>query len=165
MIPALPGPTLTFDSPLGPITITERNGALARLVIRDEQGRDATPLLDRTRDQIAAYFAGTRTTFDLPLAPPPSPFQARMRAAMIAIPFGQTRSYGDLARTLGSAPRAIGRACGGNPIPIVVPCHRVLAAHGKLGGFSADGGVDTKRWLLTHESAAPQQSDLFAPVP
>ena len=162
MIPPLPGPSCTFDSPLGPVTVTEQDGAIAHIVIREEGGRDATPLLDRARAQLLDYFARKRTTFDLPLAPSGTPFQNRMRAAMVAIPFGRTRSYGDLARDLDSAARAVGQACGRNPIPIVVPCHRVLAAAGRIGGFSADGGLDTKRWLLAHESASALQADLFA---
>jgi methylated-DNA-[protein]-cysteine S-methyltransferase len=155
---------LIVDSPLGPITLTERDGALATVTIAAVPGaRHATPLLERAGQQLTEYFAGERTDFDLPLAPATSPFQGRIRAAMRAIPYGETRSYGDLAATLDSVPRAVGQACGDNPIPIVVPCHRVLAAGGGIGGFSAPGGITTKRWLLAHETRFhPPADDLFA---
>jgi methylated-DNA-[protein]-cysteine S-methyltransferase len=143
---------LTVDGPLGPVTVRERDGAIAAIDIGAGGVQRSTPLLRAAAAQLAEYFAGTRTEFDLPLAPPSSPFQGRMRDAMTAIPYGETRSYGDLAALLGSNPRAIGQACGGNPIPIVVPCHRVLAAGGRIGGFSAGNGVATKRWLLGHEA-------------
>jgi methylated-DNA-[protein]-cysteine S-methyltransferase len=143
---------LTVDGPLGPVTVRERDGTIAAIDIGAGGVQRSTPLLRAAAAQLAEYFAGTRTEFDLPLAPPSSPFQGRMRDAMTAIPYGETRSYGDLAALLGSNPRAIGQACGGNPIPIVVPCHRVLAAGGRIGGFSAGNGVATKRWLLGHES-------------
>jgi methylated-DNA-[protein]-cysteine S-methyltransferase len=149
---------LTIDGPLGPITVRERDGGIATIKIGAGGVQRPTPLLRAAAAQIAEYFAGTRTDFDLPLAPPSSPLQARMRDAMTAIPYGETRSYGELAVLLGSNPRAIGQACGSNPIPIVVPCHRVLAAGGRIGGFSAGDGVATKRWLLGHES----RSTLFA---
>lgn len=156
--------SLVVDSPLGPVTITERDGALATVTIAATALKETpTPLLDRVRDQLTDYFAGRRTEFDLPLAPPVSPFQARLRAAMSAIPYGETRSYGDLAERIGSVARAVGQGCGDNPIPIVVPCHRVLAAGGGIGGFSATGGVTTKRWLLAHEARHhPRADDLFA---
>jgi len=155
---------LIVDSPLGPITLTERDGALATVTIKAVSGpQHTTPLLDRAGEQIAEYFAGERTVFELPLAPASAPFQQRMRDAMLAIPYGETQSYGELAETLGSVARAVGQACGDNPIPIVVPCHRVLAAGGGIGGFSAPGGVKTKRWLLAHETRFhPPADDLFS---
>jgi methylated-DNA-[protein]-cysteine S-methyltransferase len=144
---------LTIDSPIGPVTIRERDGAIAAIDLGAAAARQApTPLLRRAAAQLAEYFAGTRTDFDLPLAPPHSDFQERIRAAMLAIPYGETRSYGALAAALGSVPRAVGQACGDNPIPIVVPCHRVLAAGGRIGGYSAGEGRATKRWLLGHEA-------------
>lgn len=153
----------TLDTPLGPITITERNGAIADITIGAVADQRSSPLLIAARQQLTDYFRGKRTHFDLPLAPPHTAFQGRIRTAMLAIPYGETRSYGDLAATLGSAARAVGQGCGSNPIPILVPCHRVLAAGGALGGFSAGDGVATKRWLLAHEAAAVQP-DLFAGV-
>lgn len=155
-------PAVTIESPLGPVTIVERDGAIADISFAPSNHRDETPLLRRAAAQLAEYFAGTRTAFDLPLAPAHSAFQARMRAAMIAIPYGETKSYGELAAALESAARAVGQACGSNPIPIVVPCHRVLAAGGRIGGFSAGEGAATKRWLLALEAPAAPQHDLFS---
>lgn len=100
--------------------------------------------------QLDAYFKGERQVFDLPLAPAASAFQARLRAAMIAIPYGMTARYADLARDIDSSPRAIGTGCGRNPIPIVVPCHRVVATAG-LGGYSGGQGLATKRDLIALE--------------
>jgi methylated-DNA-[protein]-cysteine S-methyltransferase len=99
------------------------------------------------------YFARARTTFDLPLDPSGTAFQRRVWDALRAIPYGATTSYGELARRLGDprATRAVGTANGQNPIPIIVPCHRVIGAHGELTGFG--GGLDRKRWLLEHEGA------------
>lgn len=150
---------LTFDSPLGPVTVRERAGAIAAIDFAAGFPQRPTPLLESAAAQLREYFAGGRTVFDLPLDVPASPFQRRMRDAMMAIPYGETRSYGALATLLDSNPRAVGQACGGNPIPIVVPCHRVLAAGGRIGGYSAGKGRDTKRWLLGHESRAA----LFVP--
>ena len=95
--------------------------------------------------------------FDLPLAPEGTAFQKRVYAAMQRIPFGGMRSYGELAAELGSAARAVGGACGSNPLPIVIPCHRVVAAGGGLGGFSGGAGASTKTWLLHHEGALPRR--------
>ena len=101
--------------------------------------------------QLTEYFAGERKRFDLPLAMTGSPFQHQVWSALVDIPFGESLSYGELARRLGRprAARAVGQANGANPIPIVVPCHRVIAGDGGMGGFS--GGLSTKRWLLRHE--------------
>lgn len=110
--------------------------------------------------QLRAYLANPSQTFDLPLAARGTTFQRRVWAGIAAIPPGRWRSYGELARELGSAPRAVGQACGANPFPILVPCHRVVAAspgfNGGLGGFAhaRDGYlVEVKRWLLRHEGA------------
>jgi methylated-DNA-[protein]-cysteine S-methyltransferase len=104
-------------------------------------------------DQLAAYFAGDLTEFDLPLAPDGTEFQRRVWAALRTIPYGTTTSYGELAGQLGNpgASRAVGLANGRNPIAIVVPCHRVIGADGRLTGYG--GGLDRKRWLLDHELA------------
>ena len=104
--------------------------------------------------QLEAYFIDPEAAFGLPLRPAGTPFQRRVWAEIERIPNRTTRSYGDLARTLRSAPRAVGQACGANPFPLVVPCHRVIAAGGALGGFARNGGgflLDIKRWLLVHE--------------
>ncbi|MCX8144706.1 MAG: methylated-DNA--[protein]-cysteine S-methyltransferase [Azovibrio sp.] len=114
-----------------------------------------TPLAALVARQLTAWLADARWRFDLPLAPCGTPFQRRVWQQIASIPLGETRSYGQLAQALGSAPRAVGGACGANPLPLIVPCHRVLAAHGGLGGFNrARGGflLDVKRWLLAHEA-------------
>ena len=143
---------LTFDTPTGPFTLTQKDGAIVRAEW-DSGGVDETPVLCAARDQVGEYFAGTRRVFDLPLAVEGSEFQVRVCDAMSAIPLGETRTYGDLARQLGVPAQAVGQGCGGNPIPVIIPCHRVLGANG-LGGFSGRGGVETKVWLLRHEGAA-----------
>lgn len=144
-------PALTVDSPVGALTITETDGAITALTWGG-QGADDTPLLRRAAAQLAAYFAGERGDFDLPLKVHGSDSQIRICAAIAAIPFGETRTYGDMARDLDLPAQAVGRGCGGNPIPILIPCHRVLGAQG-LGGFSGGTGIETKIWLLKHEGA------------
>ncbi len=140
------------DSPFGPLLLTEEEGRLTRLGWNAAEAADTSPVLEAARRQLDAYFGQRLTVFDLPLALG-SGFQARFLAALCAIPFGETRRYGDLARALNVPAQAIGQACGANPIPIIIPCHRILAASG-LGGFSAPGGIETKVALLRHEGAA-----------
>lgn len=114
----------------------------------------ANPLAAEVERQLDAYLRDPRYSFRLPLRPAGTPFQRRVWQQIAAIPAGQTRSYGDLAIDLQSAPRAVGQACGANPYPVVVPCHRVLARAGRLGGFAhhVEGfPLEVKRWLLAHE--------------
>ena len=111
-----------------------------------------TPLLIEALSQMQAYFSGTLHRFDVPLAPNGTAFEKQVYAAISAIPHGQTRTYGDLSRSLAANPQAVGQACGSNPIPIIIPCHRVTAANG-LGGFSSPAGVEQKVALLRHEGA------------
>jgi len=144
-------PEMTVHSPFGPLTLREEDGQITQLSW-GEGGEDDTPLLTEAARQLADYFAGTRHDFDLPIAFRPGLIGEVMRA-MVAIPFGETRTYGDLAKELGAPAQAIGQACGANPVPVIVPCHRILGASG-LGGFSAPGGVETKVALLKHEGAA-----------
>ena len=122
---------------------------------RAKGGTPADAILERTRNQLAAYFDGRTTTFDLPLGATGTPFQTQVWQALRGIPFGETISYGELARRLGDpkAMRAVGAANGRNPIPIIVPCHRVIGANGSLIGFG--GGLERKRWLLAHEGVVP----------
>ena len=141
----------TLDTPLGPITITEEAGLITRLDWR-VMPDDPSALTREATSQLRAYFARKLTAFDLPLHWG-SGLNEQVRRALAAIPLGETRTYGDLARALKAPAQAIGQACGLNPIPIIIPCHRVLGAH-SLGGFSAKGGVETKVWLLKHEGAA-----------
>lgn len=121
----------------------------------DRRGID--DLLAEARRQLAAYFAGELKHFDLPLAPNGTDFQRRVWSALRKIPFGTAISYLDLARRVGNAAavRAVGAANGRNPIPIIVPCHRVIGSNGSLTGFG--GGLDRKRWLLQHENVAHQR--------
>jgi methylated-DNA-[protein]-cysteine S-methyltransferase len=112
-----------------------------------------TPVAADVVRQLRAYLGDPDSPFDLPLAPAGTPFQRRVWQAIAAIPRGEVRTYGELARSLRSAPRAVGQGCGANPYPIVVPCHRVVAA-GALGGFAHSRGgwlAEVKRWLLAHE--------------
>lgn len=147
-------PQLSLHTPLGEVTISEDGGAIVALDWGRGRDQEATPLLRKARDQLQEYFDGKRLRFDLPLAPEGSAFQKRVWAALCDIPAGETRSYADVARVLGSAPRAVGGANGANPIPLFIPCHRVIAANGSLGGYSGGDGPATKRYLLDHESRA-----------
>ncbi len=143
--------TRSVDTPLGWLSLTEEDGAITSIRWRRD-GTAETALLREAERQIQAYFAGDLTVFDLPLRPSGSAFQRSVCAAMRAIPFGQTREYGQIALDLGAMPQPVGAACGGNSIPLVIPCHRVVGASG-LGGFSAPGGIETKIALLRHEGA------------
>ena len=126
---------------------------IAWLPPRPEQA-GTSPLASETARQLEAYLADPAFQFDLPLVTPGTHFRRRVWQAIAAIPTGEVRTYGELARALSSSPRAVGQACGDNPVPIVVPCHRVVAASGALGGFAHNRSgmmLDVKRWLLTHE--------------
>jgi len=158
----------TMPSPVGPLLLVASDAGL--VAIRFEQNRHggdprasslplehASPaqarILAEACAQLDAYFAGARVAFDLPLDAHGTPFQQRAWSALREIPFGQTISYAELARRTGDvrAVRAVGAANGRNPIPIIVPCHRVIGADGSLVGFG--GGLERKRWLLEHEGA------------
>ena len=143
---------VSIQSPVGPLTLCQEGEAITRLSWGGAFTQ-TTEILRAATQQLEAYFAGELTRFDLPLKVYGSDFQRAVCAAMRAIPLGETRSYGDLARELGAPAQAIGQACGANPIPIIIPCHRILSAKG-LGGFSGGIGVETKIWLLRHERAA-----------
>jgi len=145
-------PSLSLNTTVGRLTITETDGAITKLDWRGE-GADDTPLLREAKDQLEAYFAKQLETFDLPLQVNGSEFQRDVCDAMRSIPFGYTRTYGEIAKDLGVPAQAVGQACGGNPIAIIIPCHRVMGAKG-LTGFSGAGGVETKVTLLRHEGAA-----------
>jgi methylated-DNA-[protein]-cysteine S-methyltransferase len=149
------------DSPLGPLTLVVTDvGALAALYMTDQQHgpapdadlgeRDDTVAADAVA-QLAAYFAGNRTTFELPLDPSGTEFQRRVWEALRDIPYGTTETYGHLAERIGSprGTRAVGAATGRNPIGIIVPCHRLVGSTGDLTGYA--GGLDRKRWLLDLE--------------
>ena len=153
---AHPNQTLTIDSPIGPIAIDVADDAVVAIHLLGKRkapvsGNSDHPLLHVAASQIDEYFCARRHTFDLPIMLLGTPFRRRAWEALARIPFGQTRSYGDIASEIGSAARAVGGACGANPITLVIPCHRVVAAGGSLGGFSGGTGCDTKQWLLQHE--------------
>lgn len=144
-------PNATLDTPVGRVTLTEESGAITK-VDWGGDAADETPVLTDAIRQLTEYFSGSRREFELSLSPAGGALQQQVCAAMSAIPFGETREYGDLGRELDVPAQAIGQACGGNPIPIIIPCHRVVGAAG-IGGFSARGGVETKVALLRHEGA------------
>ena len=144
---------LSLSSPVGPLALAEADGAIVTLDWGHVADAAWTPLLVEARDQLAAYFAGGLRRFDLPLRPHGSRFCQAVWNLMLEIPWGQTRTYGELARALGTAPRAVGGACGRNPIAIIIPCHRVVGGGGRLGGYSGAEGPATKRRLLELEGA------------
>jgi O-6-methylguanine DNA methyltransferase len=158
----------TIDSPIGPLTLVTREGGLAGIYMTEHRhippqetfGPRVTvtghPVLARTAEQLAAYFAGEAPTFDIGLSTSGTPFQRRVWAALRDIPYGETVSYGELAAVLGqpTASRAVGLANGKNPVSIIVPCHRVVGADGSMTGYG--GGVERKRWLLGFERGLQQ---------
>ena len=159
--------TTTLESPCGPLLcVVDETGAVVR--VEFVNGRESLRITDRMREQgielvedtgrtaglrrqLAEYFAGERREFDLRLAPEGTPFERSVWEELRRIPFGETRSYGEIAQAIGrpGAARAVGRANGANPIPIVVPCHRVIGADGSLTGFG--GGLEAKSRLLEIE--------------
>ena len=143
----------SMDSPFGPMTLVEDEGRIVALDWwQDARADEPTPLLAEAMAQLAAYFDHRLTVFDLPMGWG-SGLNAAVRQAMAAIPYGETRTYGEVAKSVGAPAQAVGRACGANPMPILIPCHRVLG-RATLGGFSAPGGIETKVALLRHEGAA-----------
>lgn len=158
-----------MESPLGPVLLVGDGEALTVVAMHDQKrGAAVQPDWERTDapfraalDQLRAYFAGELQEFDLPLRPAGTPFQQRVWQALLEIPYGETVSYGDIARRIESpkACRAVGLANGQNPISIIIPCHRVIGSTGKLTGYG--GGLDRKEWLLNHERAGIQ-TEIFA---
>ncbi len=140
-----------LDTPFGALSLRARGGVLVALDWHAGEG-EADPLVAEGLRQLAEYFSGNRRSFALPLAGAEG-LNGAVRREMAAIPYGETRTYGEIARRLGVPAQAVGQACGANPLPVVIPCHRVLGAR-TLGGFSAPGGVETKVALLRHEGAA-----------
>ena len=137
--------------PFGPVALVERDGVLIGLEWRLPEVSGQTALLEEGLAQLSAYFAGRLKRFDLPMDWG-SGLNAAVRRAMAEIPHGETRTYGQIAKLVGAAPQAVGQACGANPLPILIPCHRVTGTDW-FGGFSAPGGVETKAALLRHEGA------------
>jgi methylated-DNA-[protein]-cysteine S-methyltransferase len=156
-----------LESPIGPLLVARDDEGITALLLPHGK-RPARPAPDWVRDdtafedvraQLDEYFAGTRTSFELPLHLLGSAFQRRVWTELLTIPCGTTTSYGAIANTIGApgAARAVGLANGQNPIALIVPCHRVVGANGSLTGYG--GGLPTKQWLLNHEQ---RQLDLFA---
>jgi methylated-DNA-[protein]-cysteine S-methyltransferase len=142
------------ESPVGRLALQAEGEVLTgvRWASDGERSRDnPSPVLKEARRQLERYFARRLESFDLPLAGRGTDFQKSVWKMMREIPYGETATYGGMAMALGSGPRAVGMACGRNPIPIIVPCHRVLGSGGKEGGFSGGQGLPTKRKLLALE--------------
>ena len=144
-------PCVSLQSPLGPLTIHEDDGFLTSVDWTWSKNQQETGLLAMMRDQLTNYFDGALTDFSLPLAPTGTPFQHRVWKAMCDIPYGEVQSYGQIAKKLRSGPRAVGMACARNPLPIFIPCHRVVGANGTLTGYSGGTGLASKEYLLTLE--------------
>lgn len=142
-------------TPIGMVRICGNAAALDRISLERGGAKPLTGKAHAVREataQIQAYFAGTLRDFDLPLVPVNSERGQILREGIVAVGYGDAMSYGALARMLGSGPRAVGQACARNPYPLVVPCHRILAAGGRLGAYTTGEGPKTKQWLLDHEA-------------
>lgn len=158
-----------FESPIGRLLLVGDESSLSLIGFPSGKGRvepergweqqEAT--FGEVKQQLTEYFDGRRTEFELELAPTGTEFQLKVLDALTEIPFGETRSYQDIAISIGrpKAVRAVGAANGRNPLPIVIPCHRVIGANGSLTGFG--GGLPAKTWLLEHEGAMPQQQTVL----
>ena len=161
-----PPAAIGFDSPLGWMVI-EADG-LGLRALRWGEGavpgggamNEGAALLVEARDQVRAYFEGRLRRFTLPLAPRGTRFQRAVWGFINDIPFGFTLTYGELAALVGSGPRAVARACGANPLPLIIPCHRIVGANPGAGGYSAPGGLETKRFLLGLEGAGQRPGRL-----
>ncbi len=151
---------LSLHCPVGDLTISEDDGAIVSVDWGWAPDQAETPLLVEARRQLHAYFDGELQVFDLALSPAGTPYQRKVWQALCAIPTGTTRTYAEIARMVGGSPRAVGGANGRNPIPIIIPCHRVVATTG-LGGYSGGDGLPTKRFLLALERPGYVE-DLFA---
>ncbi|THH37200.1 methylated-DNA--[protein]-cysteine S-methyltransferase [Aliishimia ponticola] len=145
---------ISVETRFGPLCVTEEDGAITRLAWGHAAAPSQTRLLQEAATQLAAYDRGTLEQFDLPLRIAGSALVQSVCAEMATIPLGETRTYGEIAQAVGASAQAVGQACGANPIPVIIPCHRVMGAGGKLTGFSGAGGVETKVALLRHEGAA-----------
>lgn len=145
-------PAVTLGSPVGELTVIEEHGHIARIGWGLPVEGSPTALLREATAQLIAYFSNEFNSFCLPLADAKSEAAAAVRMALLAIPSGSTATYGDIAARTGSSARAVGRFCAGNPLPIIVPCHRIIGVT-VAGHYSGGGGAETKHWLLAHEGA------------
>ncbi|MEM7301175.1 MAG: methylated-DNA--[protein]-cysteine S-methyltransferase [Pseudomonadota bacterium] len=146
--------SLGVPSPFGILSIAEEDGEIIALNWEEPETPGSSPVLEEAARQLAAYFAGDLRDFDLPLKPKGDAFQQSVCQAMLAIPYGETRTYGDIANDLDTYGQPVGQACGANTIPIIIPCHRVLSVNG-IGGYSGEGGIERKIELLKHEGGYP----------
>ena len=146
-------PLLSLHTPVGDLSVAEEDGAIVSVDWGWGRDQDETALLRSAREQLHAFFDTALTVFDLPLAPVGSPYRQRVWQALLAIPYGATRTYLEIAHDAGGSPRSVGGANGANPIPIIIPCHRVVATTG-IGGYSGGDGLPTKRALLRLETPA-----------
>lgn len=147
-------------TPVGNLTLFEADNALCVVEWGTAPQGTETPLLKEAKAQLSAYFKGQLTEFDLPLSPMGTDHQKRVWAIMQTIPYGQSLTYGQVATLIGSIPRAVGGACARNPLPILIPCHRVMGQSGKLTGYSGGEGLDTKQRLITLEQAISSELTL-----
>ena len=145
-------PQLSLHSPVGDLSISEDAGKIVALDWGWGSAQDSTPLLKEAVKQLNAYFDGQLTKFDLPLRPQGTSFHKEIWRLMVRIPYGKVRTYGEIAERLGGGARAVVTGCGRNPIPIIIPCHRVVGAS-QLGAYSGQGGAETKVALLRLENA------------
>lgn len=143
----------SIQTQFGMLTVTEEAGAITRLSWGAARDQHRSDLLDAATRQLASFDTGALTEFTLPLRVGGSGFLRAVCDAICAIPFGETRTYGEIAKDLNAPAQAVGQACGQNPIPVIIPCHRVMGAKG-LTGYSGAGGIETKIALLRHEGAA-----------
>ncbi len=145
-------PQMSLHSPVGDLSVSAENDMIVALDWGWGRDQTPTPLLKDALKQLNAYFDGKLKAFNLPLDPAGTAFEKRVWGEMCKIPLGEVLRYGDVAKKLKSAARAVGTACGRNPIPIIIPCHRIVAASG-LGGYSGAGAAETKVALLRLEGA------------
>lgn len=144
-------PQLSLHTPVGDLTVSEEDGAIVALDWGWGRDQTESKLLRQARAQLHEFFDGARQTFDLPLAPAGTEYRRRVWRELTRIPFGETRSYKEISTRAGGSARSVGQANGANPIPIIIPCHRVLATGG-IGGYSGGDGLTTKRYLLDLET-------------
>ena len=156
-------PQISLHTPVGDVSVSEEDGAIVSVDWGWGSRQSETRLLRRACDQLHKSFDQELSEFDLPLAPAGSLYQQRVWQALCAIPYGATKTYLDIARVAGGSPRSVGQANGNNPIPILIPCHRVVATT-HIGGYSGGDGLDTKRWLLALEAQAPPLLRSIAPA-
>lgn len=146
-------PQLSLHSPIGDLTISEEDGAIVSIDWGWGRDQEQTPILIKAKHQLMEYFDGERQQFDVPLSPFGTLYQKKVWQTLCSIPYGQTCFYTDISLKAGGSPRSVGNANGLNPIPILIPCHRVIGRQG-LGGYSGEGGIDTKKFLLDLEQAS-----------